>query len=954
MASGDITSVRIAPEGWYAEIFVTGMATGLSYTYGWTGTMNYDRNDPQANCPYFLVPSSGYDLSGNFVSKTRKIYTTIQQRQAYPNHSGNQETGISGGVLFETILSDFIYPSDGAPVLYAPSGWVKNGTTGSLLASGFTGINASTNPAPIPIANWTLPPRQKVSGSMQLRAMGFHIGGSGGYPLAGMGFTVSDGTTTLSGFTSEPIISGNYGDAQKIIEYIYDFPNLTSLNQGLIEANFQAYPLIGGTGTVYNTKSGTPNANVNRYTWPQKHYYSTANFPIAVVGTGGSAAGTIGTADTSGNRATCSGNPFATVAQAMSGLSANMGGQIAGATIYVLNGTHNFVGGTEANSVPMTSGEHALVIKPFPGATPTMVATSNNIVRAQYVTLSGLNFTRSSDTKWVNRNSNSGLYTFNCSFVDTRSSITDSAFEGEVSPVTSGANSGYYLEQKGGWNVASTFSMVDVPDAHHRGVNFVTGGTIGFTRLAVGNFWSGKSLSQPWRSVTNDIYKSDGMVFAFNKFLNVSNGAIEYPGGGDGVMAQGIAIVQNMVEKPSGSGGRIIRLAADGNQSETHNCVIAHNTAVGEFCNMFYQDTPQTRKPHLGHAMVLNVTLTAAAKTDTFANDGRCTGNWPVNNGVGHKGNLVAGGDFPTRFRGLWCRHGENDPGQALNIPLNFVDDQSAYGPTTQTGNGDYHPSMTSPFKFYGPTTFTFDIRMLKKDLNGEDRQVCDAAGCYRYRRDNFWPLAPTLLRLTPSLYTYILSETFEGTGTPTGWTTDASGFTFDQTTGAMRGSQCLSVSGSSTGTVRGVYTPSSLVFPAAGEVWTVYMIIKMTTVPTGGTGNFIEIRRKSDNLLQNLCRVNISSQISVSNGSGTGSTGSYTLSTNTEYHLWIRKNADNSVTMWVSTDGIKPVSATGTGSGTTNAGQTGDLHIGFARSGVMLVDNVIISQGEIGDNPVP
>ena len=109
MATGDITAVRIAAEGWYAEIEIEGFATGATYDFGWA-----EGNVPTAKTPYFTVVSEGFDAAGNATTVTRTIYATIQQRKPYPDDAQNEESVVSGKLVFQAVLSEFVYDDDRA------------------------------------------------------------------------------------------------------------------------------------------------------------------------------------------------------------------------------------------------------------------------------------------------------------------------------------------------------------------------------------------------------------------------------------------------------------------------------------------------------------------------------------------------------------------------------------------------------------------------------------------------------------------------------------------------------------------------------------------------------------------------------------------------------------------------------------------------------------------------
>ena len=136
---GDIVAVRIAPEGWYAEFEIEGFAIRAIYNFGLT-----DGTVPTAATPYFMVVSEGFDSAGKPTTVTRKIYATIQQRKPTPNEDQNEEKVANGRLVFQAVLSEFIYDDDKKggpgtsgtdPVFHAPAGWVRSGGTPSAAIS---------------------------------------------------------------------------------------------------------------------------------------------------------------------------------------------------------------------------------------------------------------------------------------------------------------------------------------------------------------------------------------------------------------------------------------------------------------------------------------------------------------------------------------------------------------------------------------------------------------------------------------------------------------------------------------------------------------------------------------------------------------------------------------------------------------------------------------------------
>ncbi|RYD67953.1 MAG: hypothetical protein EOP83_01770 [Verrucomicrobiaceae bacterium] len=737
----------------------------------------------------------------------------------------------------------------------------------------------------------------------------------------------------------DPEIDLTQDDAHPVIEYVarVDLAGFPAFAQ--LTLNFRAYPIIGDLDSVYDSTAGSPTASVNHHTIPHSFLLDVEGvrgYPVAVVNpVVGTPAGVVSAEDTAKGRAASAAAPFATPAQAMVALSTHLSAtrgraDLSGATVYLASGTHRLMGGSQASSIPATDGGCWLTITPLPGASAVLMpdSGSNFKVPAHAIKFLGCTLERNANKPFAAGN-NGRLLTQDCVIRDTRSSTSsDSIFD----------DTGW------DWHVHSTFRRVQVDTACFRGCRFPEGNQIGRRRFIVGCDWI--PYGDPpklFASSSNSSNTSDGMVMAYNAFWKCNEGGAEYPGVGEGDFQQGCAVVQNLFEQSAGDGNRLIRLAADGDHCSTRNCVIAHNTVVGELCNVFYNDERGPRHLHVGHMLVLNATRSLGSKTDTFAGDARCTGNWPVYNGCGLLGNRVQGGNFPTRFRGLYSIAGEGDPGDETFIDPGFINDASGSG--SELGFGNYRPASGSLLiAVPGP-------QMLRWDLDGNERASIDASGAYRYDPNHAPPAAPAMLRLTAGFE--LLAEDFEGAGEPAGWSHDSSGYQYDHIATPLRGAQSLLLTGgTNSDTVRGVYTPVLTDFPPHGEAWSAYFIIKLVTMPVGGVCPFFEIRRRFDDAVQHFLQIGTDGLLTARSATGIGATGSYQLTPGIESHLWIGRNEDGSLSGYASANGVRPVEATFAAPAALR-GKAGRVRFGAARSMHLLLDGLRIGTGEIGGHSV-
>ena len=87
MATGDILSVTIQPEGWQAKVVFEGITTYAAFNNGMGGPY---ANDPDSSAVPPGVPkltlnvtSLGFDNTGNPTTVARKVYGTIPVRNVW-------------------------------------------------------------------------------------------------------------------------------------------------------------------------------------------------------------------------------------------------------------------------------------------------------------------------------------------------------------------------------------------------------------------------------------------------------------------------------------------------------------------------------------------------------------------------------------------------------------------------------------------------------------------------------------------------------------------------------------------------------------------------------------------------------------------------------------------------------------------------------------------------------
>ncbi len=111
--------------------------------------------------------------------------------------------------------------------------------------------NNSTVPAPAPIVRWSQVPYQLQSGPFALEVVVASHHPNGVAPVAGVRFTVTDGTTIKSYWTTSlanssvaPTTDGT-GKNLRVYSVTVDPTVATALTRGLLRCDYEVYPWIG-------------------------------------------------------------------------------------------------------------------------------------------------------------------------------------------------------------------------------------------------------------------------------------------------------------------------------------------------------------------------------------------------------------------------------------------------------------------------------------------------------------------------------------------------------------------------------------------------------------------------------------------------------------------------------------------------------------------------------------
>lgn len=737
--TGDILSVAIGADGWYADITIEGLSTGGTYSLG-LGT----NNDPATGTPKitFTVVSLGYDDTGAATTITRTIYGTKQVRKAYPNDATNEESASGGNVTVRVALSDYIFAKDAtgagnsgtAPTVTILSGFYTQSATPNNAATNLAVTNNSTATYQKVIGNWSWPGYEKMTSASKLRAVAFHRSGQSGRPVRAVKFTLTDGTTTNTETVTAPTYDSTVGDASPVVEYVTTSDLTSGLTQGaVLTGNFVAYPWTGDSDSVLDTSTGT--AQPTPLHGPLKAVCDRTGAYCTSVAVVDSVSGSDGTGAVTNNFNQASPPAaFATIDGAADALrtfnsTTYSRANKAGSIIYLKAGNYAWIGGTTTADgvVP----DAWCTVAAFPGVAASAVninSQSGSRTIGVKTKIQGVTITAQSASGtitgmthlWVDQciincpTSSQPPFYINTVWYVTRSTITS-------------LNQGL-----------RPYSTVNAAPAIIRG-NTMSGysGQV-FVYTVLGNNKTDNSTSaiQHITSYTSStVPVPDRPIIAYNKYLgaNCTTAPVGFP---VVLNTSGAAFVQNVIENYKNTTGALIQIAADtstvAGSDPTDNVIIWNNTFAGQRQNFAYNDNGSEAPRRRYWSVKNNITYDYNIKTDNTvavgANAARVA-NWSQLYGVGWSGNLLldTGNGFNNEFDGLkTLRHDWLGSNQGAYVQFTSYAG-AIVGTSDGAGQGTYTLQSTSP-----AVGMQRDL-LLPFDIAGSSRASTSAAGAYHY-----------------------------------------------------------------------------------------------------------------------------------------------------------------------------------------------------------------------------
>jgi len=730
---GDTISAAVLPKGWQLSWTLAGMTNGGTYAFG-LGSSN-TLTEPKVVITY---TAQGYDGNGDLTTVTVTNYVGARSRAVVITGSGDpnvaDETLSGTNLTINLSLADYI-PSGASNIsvsiaagVYTASGITNSATT--IIAS-----NLSAQPYWKAIANWVTPPAQDHNtSSASLELVAFHRSAQDERPIRCVRIIGTDQhSNTVSGVFSNWSVST--GDALPFGRIACSIP-ITGLTQGdLVRWDFVAYPWVGDTNSVFDTRQNT--------------YTGITPLPSSItnlVNHTGEFLGSYALVRTNGNNST--GKALSATQYALSpGSLTNAFATIEGA-LEAIAGTNNMLNShndVDVSYVLLDQGHHA-----YTGGTITGGALTTT---KSWLTIT-TNIGASTDQTFVD--SGSGTKDFN-----KRVRMKGISLGGSANVFSGG---GYLLWEDCDVTESATQYVIAPTDAL---VWYILRGTIRDCAQGI-RYAAGYSTSPVLRGVTFDGFSGNIHVYTMVGCLitNSPNAIIRFDfpsqptpapdyqicynvakygdstlsssfqGPKDYTIQNGYFIGNVLLESTTNN---INNLAWDfGADNAIHltNALIWHVTDVGRKNFVGYNDTGTNAAYRIGWQWVNNYSDDYNNKsydhgsTEPNANTNRI-GAEALKHGVGYSGsilselaNIGASSSFlPIVFSGIktWYPSTTTDTNFAKFVRRGAFDGGASSG----IGGGDYRPNTNSPLVGM-PWR-----RVLPYDIGGNQRAAVDAAGAW-------------------------------------------------------------------------------------------------------------------------------------------------------------------------------------------------------------------------------
>lgn len=634
---------------------------------GWKATYPTPPSEfsPQTAPEFFEVDRVGFNDSGTAITVTELV--TLMKRVREPYSDQNTLT------VSDVALSDDIYSTD----------TINNVTNNSVVVSNK------------PLCQWLRPDMDRAtSGTYSPKLFVAHKHARDSRPVAAVKFSITDGTTTVTDTVSS-MSTITYTASNKTVPHFTTTLDTSSLTPNVaLTLDVIVYPWVGAAYQASVDGATYPSTNFTTMRVFNDVSYGTA-YAYVGVGAGG---GTV-----SETPATAQADPYPTVAAAANALktynNTNFSRNFSsGGVIRLEVGTHTHSGFNGA-----TTDDLHLIVEAADVAdklTTIYQDAGSNTINSLPGRMLFRNLTL--------RQNGVGNTIFLDNVAGTNNDnrlILENVF---IDRVTSG---NFY--EAWVYRVGRLFAI----DCTVEGEPFKVFSTANKQAQAVG--CSG-ALGSTYHNIGCHLTNSYGLsqyfntdagleaptmaVLAFNTY-SVSSTSSKIVAVKDQTLADGIALIGNVIEDIDGTTSAAVDLWGDGDIKPQDNVVLQINTVVGERTNIMYQDTGTVRVDKRAYVQSC-VFSRINTKSDTFAPEsGNRIGNWPVIYKVGWRNNayLQVANDNSADFGiGAWA--GEVGAlGDVMGTPSTPIDPDwinDASGDGSGLGGGDYRPGGSTELPF--------------------------------------------------------------------------------------------------------------------------------------------------------------------------------------------------------------------------------------------------------------
>ncbi len=262
-----ITVAQVETNGWILRVTLTGTRSAIALSPDspaqWAANFAAYALGPNGASPGLTLTATtnGFIQSGGTAVASSTVARTLIATKALRKAVVATAAGVrdaknpdeidngDGTITVRLALSQHIYVGDAGLTLTALAGW-RSGSTAQTIAV----TNNSTIAAPAPIVRWTDVPYQLQSGSFALECAVVSHHPNALAPVAGVRFTVTDGTTVktfwATTLSTSPLYPATTGDgaaalALRVYAAAVDPAMATALTKGLLRCDYEVYPWIG-------------------------------------------------------------------------------------------------------------------------------------------------------------------------------------------------------------------------------------------------------------------------------------------------------------------------------------------------------------------------------------------------------------------------------------------------------------------------------------------------------------------------------------------------------------------------------------------------------------------------------------------------------------------------------------------------------------------------------------